>query len=187
VVVTSLLSTAALATVIQTPGLSHFFGCRPLGPIGWGIAVAASIAATRFASSADRFLSRDVLTPLRLAERWDASAEESAWYGVVRSEPPNAVPESLESAPAPPTSNPHAAAGAAANDTHISDAIWEEATRLGSAFERAARDRDAQRSDADNRDLNGVESSVPETEDAAPNTGAIPGAPSRERFVDGAD
>lgn len=81
VVVTSLLSTAALATVIQTPGLSHFFGCRPLGPLGWGTAIAASIAATRFASAADRVLSRDVLNPLRLAERWsERPQEESSWY-----------------------------------------------------------------------------------------------------------
>jgi cation-transporting ATPase I len=81
VVVTSLLSTAALVGVIQTPGVSHFFGCRPLGPLGWGTAVVASIAATRFASAADRVLSRDVLTPLRLAERWsDRSHEETSWY-----------------------------------------------------------------------------------------------------------
>jgi cation-transporting P-type ATPase I len=39
-------SAAFLAGVVQTPGLSHFFGCRPLGPLGWGISVAASGAAT---------------------------------------------------------------------------------------------------------------------------------------------
>jgi hypothetical protein len=81
VVVTSLLSTAALVGVIQTPGVSHFFGCRPLGPLGWGTALVASIAATRFASAADRVLSRDVLTPLRLAARWsERSHEETSWY-----------------------------------------------------------------------------------------------------------
>jgi hypothetical protein len=84
VVVTSLLSTAALVTVIQTPGLSHFFGCRPLGPVGWGTAVAASIAATKFASTADRFLQRDVLSPLRLAERWqEPGQDERSWYGAI--------------------------------------------------------------------------------------------------------
>jgi cation-transporting P-type ATPase I len=84
VVVTSLLSTAALVTVIQTPGLSHFFGCRPLGPVGWGTAVVASIAATKFASAADRFLQRDVLSPLRLAERWqEPGQDERSWYGAI--------------------------------------------------------------------------------------------------------
>src|SRR6266702_4361922 len=39
-------SAALLAGIVQTPGLSHFFGCRPLGPIGWGISGAASAAAT---------------------------------------------------------------------------------------------------------------------------------------------
>jgi cation-transporting P-type ATPase I len=39
-------SAALLAGVVQTPGLSHFFGCRPLGPLGWGISGAASGAAT---------------------------------------------------------------------------------------------------------------------------------------------
>jgi cation-transporting ATPase I len=42
----SLGSLAALAAVVQTPGVSHFFGCRPLGPIGWTIAGTASMLAT---------------------------------------------------------------------------------------------------------------------------------------------
>jgi cation-transporting ATPase I len=82
VVVTSLLSTAALVTVIQTPGLSHFFGCRPLGPLGWGTAIVASIAATSFASATSRVLQREVLTPLRLVERWgEVSQDEQGWAG----------------------------------------------------------------------------------------------------------
>lgn len=40
------LSVGALVVVVQTPGLSQFFGCRPMGPVGWGTAVAASVAAT---------------------------------------------------------------------------------------------------------------------------------------------
>jgi cation-transporting P-type ATPase I len=84
VVVTSLLSTAALVTVIQTPGLSHFFGCRPLGPLGWGTALVASIGATRFASAASRVLQRDDLTSLRLPERWqDLSPDAANWYASV--------------------------------------------------------------------------------------------------------
>jgi len=88
VVTTSLLSAAALVTVIQTPGLSHFFGCRPLGPFGWGTAVVASIAATRFASTAARVMQRDVFAPLVLAQNWgEARAEEPSWVGGVSQAP----------------------------------------------------------------------------------------------------
>jgi cation-transporting ATPase I len=37
-------SAAALAGLIQFPPTSAFFGCRPLGPLGWGITLAASAA-----------------------------------------------------------------------------------------------------------------------------------------------
>lgn len=46
VVVTGVASAAALALVVQTPGLSHAFGCRPLGLIGWSTAIGASTAVT---------------------------------------------------------------------------------------------------------------------------------------------
>jgi magnesium-transporting ATPase (P-type) len=46
VLLTCLGSAAALAGIIQLPGLSHLFGCRPLGPLGWATAVGASAAAT---------------------------------------------------------------------------------------------------------------------------------------------
>ncbi|MEY2937343.1 MAG: hypothetical protein RL033_8092, partial [Pseudomonadota bacterium] len=92
VVTTSLLSAAALVGVIQTPGLSHFFGCRPLGPFGWGTAIVASIAATSFASTAARVLQRDVFTPLRLAQSWgDSPTEEPTWAGRVSINPGRSV------------------------------------------------------------------------------------------------
>jgi magnesium-transporting ATPase (P-type) len=43
---TSLGSWALLMGLIQTPGLSHLFGCRPMGPIAWSIALGSSAAAT---------------------------------------------------------------------------------------------------------------------------------------------
>jgi len=49
VIAASLGSAAALVAVIETPGLSQFFGCRPLGPLGWGIGIAASLGATALA------------------------------------------------------------------------------------------------------------------------------------------
>jgi cation-transporting ATPase I len=43
VLATSIGSLAALVAIVQTPGVSHFFGCRPLGPVGLGQAAFASV------------------------------------------------------------------------------------------------------------------------------------------------
>jgi cation-transporting ATPase I len=49
VVGSTVASGLGLAAVVQTPGVSQFFGCRPLGPVGWGIggvaAAGSSLAA----------------------------------------------------------------------------------------------------------------------------------------------
>lgn len=37
-------SAVVLGGVIQTPGVSQSFGCTPLGPIGWGIALSSAAA-----------------------------------------------------------------------------------------------------------------------------------------------
>jgi cation-transporting ATPase I len=50
VVITSVASAATLALIVQTPGLSQLFGCKPLGPIGWATAIGASAGATALAS-----------------------------------------------------------------------------------------------------------------------------------------
>jgi cation-transporting ATPase I len=39
-------SAAVLVGIVQTPGVSHLFGCTPLGPVGWAIASSATVAAT---------------------------------------------------------------------------------------------------------------------------------------------
>ncbi|HEX6354977.1 cation-transporting P-type ATPase [Actinophytocola sp.] len=39
-------SALLLAVVIQTPGLSQFFGCTPLGPVGWTIALGSATTTT---------------------------------------------------------------------------------------------------------------------------------------------
>ena len=46
VLASTVASAGALAAIVQTPGVSHFFGCRPLGPLGWTIAVGSAAAAT---------------------------------------------------------------------------------------------------------------------------------------------
>lgn len=64
---TGIGSAFILAAIIQTPGLSHFFGCRPLGPVGWSTAVTASLLATYtpdFLLAAWRALRKDPEEPL---------------------------------------------------------------------------------------------------------------------------
>ncbi|MFF8846313.1 HAD-IC family P-type ATPase [Streptomyces sp. NPDC015127] len=39
-------SAAVLVAIIQTPGISQFFGCTPLGPVAWGITLGAITAAS---------------------------------------------------------------------------------------------------------------------------------------------
>lgn len=54
VLLTSLASAGVLTLLVQTPGVSHFFGCRPVGPISWSAAIGASVAATALSSVVDR-------------------------------------------------------------------------------------------------------------------------------------
>ncbi|MFE2754764.1 HAD-IC family P-type ATPase [Actinosynnema sp. NPDC059335] len=58
VLAASLGSAAALAAVIQTPGVSRFFGCTPLGPVGWGIALAAATGANALGLLLDPLVTR---------------------------------------------------------------------------------------------------------------------------------
>lgn len=56
VVLTSVTSALTLSAIIQTPGVSHFFGCRPMGPIGWATAIGASVFATRMSPRVQDFI-----------------------------------------------------------------------------------------------------------------------------------
>lgn len=58
VALTGLGSAAALVAAIQTPVLSEFFGCRPLGPLAWTAALAASVGATTLSVAAPGFFER---------------------------------------------------------------------------------------------------------------------------------
>ncbi|MFI9627060.1 cation-translocating P-type ATPase [Streptomyces sp. NPDC052042] len=60
VLVTVLGTAVVLITLVQTPGVSHFFGCTPLGPVAWtGVAIGVGTAAfgPRVLPHADRLLS----------------------------------------------------------------------------------------------------------------------------------
>jgi cation-transporting ATPase I len=67
VVLTSVGSMAALGLIVQIPGLSHVFGCTPLGPIGWSTAIGASMLATGVSPLVDRTVNRaaDFVATLR--------------------------------------------------------------------------------------------------------------------------
>jgi cation-transporting ATPase I len=56
VVGSALASAACMAGVVQTPGLSHFFGCRPLGPVGWAIGATSAAGSCVAAPVANRVL-----------------------------------------------------------------------------------------------------------------------------------
>ncbi|MVU77308.1 HAD-IC family P-type ATPase [Nocardia sp. ET3-3] len=43
---TTAASGAVLVTVVMTPGVCTYFGCRPLGPVGWTIAGGSAVVAT---------------------------------------------------------------------------------------------------------------------------------------------
>ena len=58
VVLTSVGSFAVLGAVISTPGLSQFFGCTPVGPLGWGQALLATAVAAVVSALAPELLAR---------------------------------------------------------------------------------------------------------------------------------
>ncbi len=55
---TSVGSMIALGVIVQTPGISHLFGCTPLGPIAWSTALVSSGSATLIAPFVDRGVDR---------------------------------------------------------------------------------------------------------------------------------
>ncbi len=58
VVATAIGSFAILAAAISTPGLSHVFGCTPVGPVGWGQAFLATAVAGLAAALVPELLNR---------------------------------------------------------------------------------------------------------------------------------
>lgn len=58
VLASALGSAAALAAIVQTPGVSHFFGSTPLGPVAWSTAIGAVAVALICDRVAERPLNR---------------------------------------------------------------------------------------------------------------------------------
>ena len=53
---TTAVSAATLAAIVETPGVSQFFGCTPLGPVAWTIVTGSAAGATLAAAAAPRLL-----------------------------------------------------------------------------------------------------------------------------------
>ncbi len=60
VIGTALGSAGVLVAIVQTPGVSHFFGCTPLGPVAWSGVIGATAAATGVSVLAPNWLSKRV-------------------------------------------------------------------------------------------------------------------------------
>ncbi len=56
VIATGVGSALALAGIVQTPGVSQFFGCTPLGPLAWATVAGSSAAATALSVAAPHLL-----------------------------------------------------------------------------------------------------------------------------------
>jgi cation-transporting ATPase I len=57
---TALGSAGVLVAIVQTPGVSHFFGCTPLGPVAWSGVISATAGATAVSLLAPNWLARRV-------------------------------------------------------------------------------------------------------------------------------
>jgi len=49
-------SVVVLVAIVQTPGVSQFFGCTPMGPVAWATVVTCAAATTALAALAARLL-----------------------------------------------------------------------------------------------------------------------------------
>ncbi|MEO3874453.1 cation-translocating P-type ATPase [Nonomuraea sp. B12E4] len=54
VMLAALSSLGVLGVIVSVPGLSQLFGCRPVGPIGWGIGLGSAGAAVLLASKIEQ-------------------------------------------------------------------------------------------------------------------------------------
>jgi cation-transporting ATPase I len=54
VVATVLASLAVLLAIVETPGVSQLFGCTPIGPVAWTVAIGSSLVGTVAAAHAQR-------------------------------------------------------------------------------------------------------------------------------------
>jgi hypothetical protein len=70
-------SVLALLAIVQTPGLSQFFGCTPLGPVAWATVLGCAAATTALAALAGRLLRGEATAATSARE--DFPAVRAAW------------------------------------------------------------------------------------------------------------
>jgi cation-transporting ATPase I len=83
------LSAAAMVATVQTPGLSHFFASRPLGPVGWGIVLGATAVAAAAGLMPRERVPRLAQAIERILCRRDANTDGDA----ARRQGPDATPD----------------------------------------------------------------------------------------------
>jgi cation-transporting ATPase I len=69
----SAASAGVLAAAVQTPGVSHFFGCRPLGPLGWSTALSGAGLGTAAAAALSHLLPNPGAAPATPGEPQEPS------------------------------------------------------------------------------------------------------------------
>ena len=73
---TALGSAGVLVGIIQTPVVSQFFGCTPLGPVAWTGVLGATGGATAISVLAPKWLNRTIGMVVPGSDEDDDSAEE---------------------------------------------------------------------------------------------------------------
>ncbi|GAA4591334.1 cation-translocating P-type ATPase [Planotetraspora phitsanulokensis] len=58
VTIAAISSMAALMVIVSTPGVSQFFGSRPIGPFGWGIGLGSAAAAGLMGGTVEKTIER---------------------------------------------------------------------------------------------------------------------------------
>jgi magnesium-transporting ATPase (P-type) len=102
VILTSVLSSLGLAIIVQTPGLSGAFGCRPLGPLGWSIAVTSSAATTMAGKYAPDLVENFIRQRSELfGSLGEAILNEDLGAQRSRTTPPPVLPEESADLPIP--------------------------------------------------------------------------------------
>jgi cation-transporting ATPase I len=87
VLATGTVSALVLAGIIQTPGVSQFFGCTPLGPVAWTCVAGSAAAGTGAAVLVPRFLPRflpqvlPVAGPAPAGQRSGPVLTSDVWQG----------------------------------------------------------------------------------------------------------
>jgi len=91
VMATAVGSAAVLVAIVEIPGVSHFFGCTPLGPMAWGGVIAAVTATTAVVVFAPAWFTRRTAELIDHVERLPSGPLERDHEQATRSTSPDLV------------------------------------------------------------------------------------------------